>query len=399
MKKNTDTSLIANINRQGEPATIDLGRRKVMRYSLISIAGLISTQLVGCDTVPEGDLLPPDENGLSLLPGFTSRIVAESRSTVAGSSYVWHGSPDGGETFATPDGGWIYVSNSELAAEAGGVGAIRFAADGTIVDAYPILQETNRNCAGGKTPWGTWLSCEEDGDNGRVFECDPFGINPAVELPALGKCNHEAVAVDNVKQQLYLTEDVSDGRLYRFTPDAYPDLSTGTLEAAEFAPDFGSVTWHIVPDPSASSQSMRSQVPSTTRFDGGEGIIFRDGVVYFTTKGDDRVWAYDTDTEELTIIYDAGSFSSPLLTGVDNIVAAPSGELFVAEDGGNMQVVAIREDGSVYPFVQVMSQPLSEVCGPAFSPDRTRFYFSSQRGKTGNLYSGGITYEITGPFV
>lgn len=398
MKIDSDTPSIMQVDKQGKQATIDIGRRKVMRYSLVSIAGLISTQLIGCDTTPEGDLLPPDENGLSLLPGFSSRIVANSGSTVAGSSYVWHGSPDGGETFATADGGWIYVSNAELSGGNGGVGAIRFAADGTIVDAYPILQGTNRNCAGGKTPWGTWLSCEEDGNSGRVFECDPLGNLPAVELPALGRCNHEAVAVDDVKQQLYLTEDTGDGRLYRFTPYAYPDLSAGTLEAAEFASGFGSVTWHEIPDPSASSQPMRNQVPTTTPFDGGEGIIYRDGIVYFTTKGDNRVWAYDTNTEELTIIYDAGSFTSPLLTGVDNIVAAPSGELFVAEDGGNMQVVAIREDGSVYPFVQVMSQPLSEVCGPAFSPDRTRFYFSSQRGTSGNTSTGGITYEITGPF-
>src|SRR5690606_16505945 len=78
----------------------------------------------------------------------------------------------------------------------GGAGAIRFAADGSIVDAYGILDGTLSNCAGGLTPWGTWLSCEEWEDTegyaaGRVWECDPFGVEDAVARPALGICKHE----------------------------------------------------------------------------------------------------------------------------------------------------------------------------------------------------------------
>ena len=141
--------------------------------------------------------------------------------------YTWHEFPDGGATFAQPDGGWIYVSNSESsAAVSGGASAIRFSADGQITSAYRILGGTRQNCAGGPTPWGTWLSCEETGF-GFVYECDPTGAAPARKLRALGAFKHEAAAVDPINRHVYLTEDKSDGRLYRFTPRNYPDLSLG----------------------------------------------------------------------------------------------------------------------------------------------------------------------------
>ena len=117
-----------------------------------------------------GPLEGPDENGLLLPAGFSSRIIARSGQAVGDTGYVWHNAPDGGAVFPTGDGGWIYVSNSEtLPQVGGGCSAVRFAANGDVVDAYRILSDTLLNCAGGPTPWGTWLSCEEN-PQGQVWE-------------------------------------------------------------------------------------------------------------------------------------------------------------------------------------------------------------------------------------
>ena len=120
--------------------------------------------------------------------------------------------------------------------------------------------------------------------------------------------------------------------------------------------------------------------------------------MWFTTKGDNRVWELDVRATPNTIrvIYDDNTSPNPVLTGVDNVVGSSSGDLFVAEDGGNMELVMIQPDGAVSVFLRVLNQSGSEIAGPAFSPDGTRLYFSSQRGPSGS--GQGVTYEVSGPF-
>lgn len=384
----------------------DIRRRRLLQYGFIGLGVFVgnsllprSIQAASLSRVSLGGLLPPDQNGVRLPAGFTSRIVARSGQMISG--YRWHAAPDGGATFATDESGWIYVSNSELDNKTGGVSALRFNQQGEIVDAYSILNNTTRNCAGGHTPWQTWLSCEEV-EQGRVWECDPFGRKAAQVRNALGLFRHEAVAVDTKNKQLYLTEDEKDGCLYRYTARSFdtagnPNLDDGFLEVAEVIEGrTGVVRWHKLPDPLAAKVPARKQIAQSTSFKGGEGIWYHLGMIYFTTKGDNRVWAYDVQQNHLSIVYNAALYLQPVLTGVDNITANAAGELLVAEDGGDMQIVVLTS-GKVLPLLQVAGHDRSEITGPAFSPDGSRLYFSSQRGKTGNS-EDGVTFEITGPF-
>ena len=404
-------------------------RRMVVRSGLASLAVLVAPAAmggcknnkrrppgsdIGTDTGQEsfppapklrslidqiGPLGAADANGIQLPAGFSIRVVARSGEPVLPGGHTWHFWPDGGATFATQDGGWIYVSNSELPIN-GGVGALRFDAAGVLIDAYPILEGTNINCAGGPTPWGTWLSCEEIGE-GRVFETDPWGEVEAVERPALGRFKHEAATIDPQLGCVYLSEDEDDGCFYRFVSssidaDGHLSLTEGELQVAS-VDETGAVSWFPVPDPLVEGDvPTRQQVPEATVFDGGEGIWWFEGTVYLSTKGDNRIWAYDTNSQTIGTVYDRATAPDPeALYGVDNLTVSACGDVLVAEDGGQMRIVAVLPSGELKPLVQIEGQDSSEITGPAFDPSGTRLYFSSQRA-TGPL--GGITYEITGPF-
>lgn len=386
-----------------------ISRRSFLHGIIVSLAG--SSLITACQKKSStlnsnldsiGPLLPPDENGLMLPVGFSSRIIAHSGfKPHLSSPYTWHDAPDGGATFTTNDGGWIYVSNSEVDNNLGGVGAIQFNAAGQIINAYSILNNTSRNCAGGATNWKTWLSCEEF-DLGIIWECDPYGQSSAIARPALGSFAHEAIALDTHTKILYMTEDKPDGCLYRYIADSIsdigiPDLSSGKLQIA-IVDDLNSTTnWLTVTDPNALSKATRYQVSNSTQFNGGEGIVYYNGIVSFATKGDNRIWSYNTASKEMSIVYDAATNQNPILTGVDNLTITKSGELVVGEDGGDMQIIAISKSGSLIPLVQISGHTSSEVTGPSFSPDGKRLYFSSQRGITGDS-SDGITFEVLGPY-
>jgi uncharacterized protein len=340
----------------------------------------------------------PDAQGLRLPVGFTSRIIARTGEPVAGTPYVWHGLPDGGACFSTGNGGWAYASNSELPLF-GGASAIHFDGGGNIVDAFGILHGTNANCAGGPLLGRKWLSCEE-WDGGNVWECDPLTPSQGIRRAAMGTFAHEAVAVDPVRRRLYMTEDRPQGRFYRFTPSSWPSLASGTLEAAKLTGDAlaGTATFSWVKVSSALPVSLQLARFYTTAFNGGEGCWYDSGTVYFTTKGDNRVWAHTPGTGRVEILYDDDLYPDSPLRGVDNITASRAGDLYVAEDGNDLQICLITPGAQriVSPFLQVEGHAGSELTGPAFSPDGQRLYFSSQRGM-GNQ-GQGVTFEVRGPF-
>lgn len=377
-----------------------------------------------------GPLGEPDLNGLRLPAGFSSRVVAVSGLPVLPSAYVWHIFPDGGATYAMPDGGWVYTSNSELP-QGGGCGAIRFNAQGEVVDAYPILTETRGNCAGGKMPWGTWMSCEEVND-GIVYECEVTGPGQGIPHEVFGRYNREAIVVDAANKVFYLTEDAGSGRFYRYVPYATdwpagaerPTLAPGqgVLQCARFAalapnqsPPEGfdltqpqPIVWEDVVSPELPQSEVRGTLGDAapgTPFRGGEGLWFFNGFVYFSTKSDNRIWVLDVAAQTIESIYhfDTAPPEDQILTGVDNLTVTEFGDVLVAEDGGDMHICVILPDRRVIPLLQATdlqqgSPAESELTGPAFSPDGTRLYFSAQRNGRNGSIGPGITFEVTLPF-
>ena len=346
-----------------------------------------------------GPLGPPDENGVRLPQGFRSRVVARGEEVVPGTGYRWHVASDGMATFPDERGGFVLVSNSEDFE--GGASALRFGRDRRVEDAYRILSGTTQNCSGGGTPWGTWLSCEEV-EEGRVWECDPSGRRRAVAHPAMGIFKHEAAAVDAADRRVYLTEDLIDGGLYRYTPAEWPDLSEGLLEIARVRD--GAVEWVEVPDPLARRERTRRQVEDSAQLERGEGVWLDGHTLYVATTADHRVHAYDTRRERIEVVYDGlASRSAPLLR-VDQLTGSRAGEVFVCEDlaTDEIDMGVIDHNRRVAKFLSVTGpqHARSELTGVTFDPSGRRMFFASQRAfPPSDAEPGpGAIYEVTGPF-
>lgn len=174
------------------------------------------------------------------------------------------------------------------------------------------------------------------------------------------------------------------------------DEGAELLEVMRWNRQTKAISWVAVNPTIASHVRRQHGGPRGTAFDGNEGVWYHDGHVFFTAKVDDRVFDIELAAQTMTVMWAADNYDSPILSGVDNLTMDKAANLYVAEDGGNMELVLISAAGRrVAPFLRVMNQPNSEITGPAFTPDGSRLYFSSQRGRANGL---GITYEVRGPF-
>lgn len=310
-----------------------------------------------------------------------------------------------------------------------------------IVRDFASLSGTVRNCAGGPTPWGTWISNEEttvfpipapnpssnffEQVHGYNFEVNAFADseNVPVALRAMGRFSHEAVAVDPLTNYVYETEDANPSGFYRFIadnpgvpgdPTRPPDLTAGRLQmlAINNRPRYDTrrgqtvgqvleVVWVDINDPDPLLENGALPVVSQGRARGGavfarlEGCWYGERSIFIVSTsggeiGRGQVWQHTPDGTTgglLKLIYES---TDPLvLDSPDNICVSPRGGLVLCEDGSGEEFVhGLTQDGRIFKFAKniVPGQEGSEFAGATFSPDGETLFV--------NLQGPGHTYAI-----
>ncbi|WP_439487963.1 alkaline phosphatase PhoX [Algoriphagus sp.] len=300
---------------------------------------------------------------------------------------------------------------------------------------YLSLAGTIRNCAGGPTPWGSWLTCEETFDSklegvnehnhGYVFEVPVSGTSMRAEpfpLKAMGRFNHEAVAVDPDSGLVYLTEDRGDGLIYRFIPNEPGNLRAGgKLQALSIKGQKGfdtrnweaqtiktgkplEVDWIDLEnaDPEEDDLRLRGFAQGAARFARGEGMWYGNDEVYFacTNGGKEKqgqVFRYIPSADEKKGDQAGGGllelFSEPndkeILRACDNLTVAPWGDLVLCEDDKHPRLIGITSKGEIYHLGLNVGYE-SELAGACFSPSGKTLFL--------NIQHVGLTLAITGPW-
>ena len=398
----TETDSRPNLNLIKDPKGIcDLP--KDFKYTIISQYD---------ETMTDGNKVPNYHDGMGCFPGPNGEIILVRNHEV--SLYLFS-DPE------SPEPNYAYDTKSS-----GGTTTIWLGENLQVIKHYLSLTGTIRNCGGGKTPWGTWISSEEVEEgfgggwnlgkpHGYNFEIDPLKpIQKAQPLKAMGRFRHEAVGVDPQTGIAYQTQDDMQGCFYRFIPNKKQHFEQGGQLQALKLVDINK--WHTSkhplkankkydcvwvdiddPDPQENNIHKQAQEKGAAIFVRGEGIaVHKDGIYFACTAGGAQgigqffKYVANDDNEKGTIELVFEAKKNGILEKPDNITINQWGDLIICEDNSldTQCLMGLTPEGKIY-YIAANTQ--SEWAGACFSPD----------GKTlfANIYKGpGMTLAIRGPW-
>ena len=413
---------------------------KGFSYRVLSRAG---------DRMDDGHRVPAAPDGMAAFPGPNGRVIVIRNHELEPTSP--HQGPFGFEYETLPlvDRQFIYDYGKGRPHQGGTTTFVYDPATGKLERQFLSLIGTQHNCAGGPTPWGSWITCEEAVDmpgetneqrHGYNFEVPVSATGPVMPVPlkAMGRFMHEAVAVDPRTSIVYQTEDRVDGLIYRFIPTTPRNLAAGgrlqvlaardtkTLDTRNYA-ETGApkvpvgrdipVRWIDIDNVDGERDDLRTRGAAlgAAVFARGEGMWFGRNEVYFAcTNGGlgmrGQIFRYVPSPAEGTLGEDAQPGllrlylepnNSYLLESCDNVTVAPWGDLVICEDTASPTQVATRygaynflrgvtPDGKMYTIGRNRYPGGSELSGSCFAPAHPTMFV--------NIQSAGLTLAITGPW-
>ncbi len=397
------------------------------------------------EMMSDGLRTPSLADGMAAFPGKDGRVILVRNHELTAADQKRYG-PFGDKNELLPkfDRSLLYDpgTSNDHASQGGTTTIVYNPATRTTERVFLSLAGTVRNCAGGPTPWGSWITCEETvqmpdeeyarehGYNFDVPASAAGGPIKPVPLKAMGRFNHEAVAVDPATGIVYQTEDRENGLIYRFIPNTPGELAAGgklqalrvidaksmdtrNWRATTIKPgDSLAVAWEDISDVESPDDDLRYvgfYVQGCARFARGEGMWHgKDGIYFACTSGGSmrrgQIWRYvpsphEGTTRESTAPGKLELFVEPndhnICENCDNLTIAPWGDLFVCEDQAGKRnipeqyLLRITPQGKITRFAR-NAMNNTELAGATFSPDGKTLFV--------NLFHPGVTVAITGPW-